>query len=319
MRARTHVQLTAGERVGAYEIGRLLACGETASVYECCHVALGRPAAIKILHRHLAGNEEAAGRFVREGRALSLIRYPHVVEIHDLGEHHGVPYLVMALVEGNALDEHLRQQHPMTLSEVADCILPIVGAVVAAHDAGIVYRDVKPRNVRVVYDHRGLPVPKVLDFGISKLTGDEQSGKLKEIGELLATASYMSPDQLRSAKLATVRSDVYSLGVILYQASAGRRPFDGDHPAELMRAIMNERVEPPSHFRPELPPEFDGVVLRAMRREPAERYVSARELGRSLAPFSSASDAWLGEFAPRSGHRIVTRTSGVEPRKRTSP
>jgi serine/threonine protein kinase len=316
--ARTHVQLSAGDRIGAYEIRKLLGRGEMASVYECSHATLGRPAAVKILHPHLARDKGAAERFVREGRDLSRIAHPNVVEVFDVGERDGVPYLVLSLVDGDDLHEHLRQQPPMSTTEVADCILAVVAAVAAAHDAGIVYRDVKPSNIRVAPDHRGALVPKVLDFGISKLTGDERGDKLKDIDELLATACYMSPEQLRSTKLATVRSDVYALGVILYQAATGRRPFTGDKPSELMQAILTARVEPPSFFRPEIPKEFDAIVLRAMRHDPSERYVSARELGRVLAPFASDPAVWMGEFAPRSGHRIVTRTSKTEPRKRTS-
>jgi len=307
-----------GERIGAYEIGCLRARGETACVYECAHATLGRPSAIKILHAHLGRNEEAAARFVREAQALSHIAYPHVVEVFDMGEYKGVPYLILSLVDGDDLTEHLRQHHPMSVTAIVDCVLPIVGAVAAAHEAGVVYRDVKPSNIRISYDHRGLPVPKVLDFGISKLTGDEQGGKLKNMDALLATASYMSPEQLRSPKLATVRSDVYSLGVILYEAATGRRPFDRDRAPELMQAILSARVEPPSYFRAELPPELDGIILRAMKRDPSERFVSARELGRALAPFGSDPDSWLSEFAPRSLHRIVTGSNPAHGRKRTT-
>jgi serine/threonine-protein kinase len=317
--ARTHVQLSPGERIGAYEIRRLLGRGEMANVYECSHVTLGRPAAVKILHAHLARDKSAADRFLREGRDLSRIAHPNVVEVFDVGERAGVPYLVMQLVDGDDLHEHLRQQQPMALTDVADCILPVVAAVAAAHEAGVVYRDVKPSNIRLAPDHRGALVPKVLDFGISKLTGDERGAKLRDMNALLATASYMSPEQLRSTKLATVRSDVYSLGVILYEAATGRRPFHGDRPSELMQAILTAQVAPPSLHRREVPADFDVIVLRAMRRDPSERYVSARELGRTLALFASDASPWLSEFAPRSGHRIATRATKAEPRRRHTP
>jgi len=317
--ARTHVQLGGGERIGAYEIRQLLARGETVSVYECRHATLGRAAAIKILHPHLARDAAASTRFLRDARALAQMTHPNVVEVFDVGEHERLPYLVLSLVEGDDLDEHLRMRHPLSVTEVTDCILPIVGAVAAAHEAGIVHREVKPRNIRIASDHRGAPIAKVLDFGVSKVTGDERGGaKLADVDRLLATASYMSPEQLRSNKLAALRGDVYSLGVILYEASTGRRPFQGAKPSQLIAAILAGRAPPPRSLRPELPPEFDAIVVRAMRRDAAERYVSARELGRALAAFASDPTVWVGEFAPRSGHRILTRVRDGEPRRHSS-
>jgi serine/threonine protein kinase len=313
------VHLLVGERIGAYEILKLLGLGEMASVYECRHATLGRLAAVKVLHPHLARDRTAAKRFLREGRALSRIEHPNVVEVFDVGERDGVPYLVMSLVIGDDLEQHFRQYHPMTVTHIADCTLPVIAAVAAAYDAGIVHRDVKPTNIRLARDHRGHLVPKVLDFGISKLTGDERGRKLTESDGMLATASYMSPEQLGSTKYANVRSDVYALGVILYQASTGRRPFDGDNARDLMKAIMTASVPPPSSFRRELPPAFDAIVLRAMKRDSMERFALARELGYALAPFSSDPAAWSGEFTPRSGNRMaVPKPLKSESDKRTS-
>ncbi|MDP9001222.1 MAG: serine/threonine protein kinase, partial [Myxococcota bacterium] len=206
-------------RIGSYEILRLLGRGETAAVYECRHTSLGRLAAVKILHPHLARDRSAAKRFLREGRTLSRIDHPNVVEVFDVGERDNVPYLVMSLVDGDDLEEHFRQYHPMMVGHIADCMLPVVAAVAAAYDAGVVHRDVKPSNIRLAVDHRGKLVPKVLDFGISKLTGDERGPKLTATDGMLDTVSYMSPELLRSSKHANVRSDVYSLGVILYRAA----------------------------------------------------------------------------------------------------
>jgi eukaryotic-like serine/threonine-protein kinase len=318
--ARTHVELSARERIGAYEIRRLVGRGETASVYECYHATLGRPAAVKILHPYLARDRAVATRFLREGRALARIDHPNVVEVFDVGEREGVPYLVMSLVDGENFEVHLRWHHPMSATDMADCILPVVGAVAAAYDAGVVHREVKPSNIRMARDHRGALVPKVLDFGISKLTGDEQGQKLADIDELLGTASFMSPEQLLSAKRWSARSDVYSLGVLLYLASAGKRPFRGDNALDLMQAILTARLTPPSSVRPEIPAALDAIALRAMQREPSERFGSARELGCALAPFASDPAWWLDEFTPRSGKRMVAaELSRAASRKRSMP
>ena len=311
--------LTAEERIGAYRIRRLLGRGEMTSVYECSHVTLGRPAAVKVLHPHLARNKTASARFLREGRELSRIDHPNVVEVFDVGDQGGVPYLVLSLVDGDDLRTHFKTFHPMAPTDVADCILPIIGAVSAAFDAGVLERDVKPSNIRVTHDHRGAMVPKVLDFGISKLTGDERGQKLRNSESMLEAASYMAPEQLRSDKHANARSDVYALGVMLYQAITGKRPFDGDNAYEMMRAIVTAWAAPPSFFRPDIPPAFDAIVQRAMRSEPAERFASARDLGYVLAPFSSMPSVWLSEFTPRSGNRIaVARPIKRDPGRRST-
>jgi serine/threonine protein kinase len=295
--------------IGAYEVLSLLGRGEMASVYECRHAKLGRSAAVKVLHPHLARDRTAAARFMREGQALARVEHPNVVEVFDVGEHRRAPYLVMSLVDGDNLEEHFRQYHPMSVADIADCILPIVGAVAAAYDAGILYRDLKPSNIRVARDHRGALVPKVLDFGISKLTGDERGQKIADIADLLGTASYMAPEQLRSAKEASARGDVYALGVILYQAATGTRPFHGDNAYSLMHAILSAQVSAPSHFRPDVPASFDALVLRAMQREPSARFESARDLGCALAHFSSDPGSWRAALMPRSGERLAVARS----------
>jgi serine/threonine protein kinase len=290
-----------------------------ASVYECQHAKLGRSAAIKVLHPHLARERGAASRFLREAQALSRVDHPNVVEVFDVGEHQRVPYLVMSLVDGDDLEEHFREHHPMSVTAIADCILPVVGAVAAAYDAGVIHRDVKPSNIRMARDHRGDPVPKVLDFGISKLTGDERGQKITDVRELLGTASYMAPEQLHYAKDAGARGDVYALGVILYQAATGARPFHGDNADGLIRAILTARVSPPSFFRHDVPPAFDALVLRAIQREPSERFDSARDLGSALAEFASYPAVWRTEFLPRSGERMsVARFTSTEARVRSS-
>jgi serine/threonine-protein kinase len=288
-----------------------------ASVYECRHATLDRPAAVKVLHAHLARDRVSVGRFLREGRALARIDHPNVVEVFDVGEHDRVPYLVMSLVDGDELQDHLRHHHPMSPSGIADCVLQVIAAVAAAHDAGVVHRDVKPSNVRVARDHRGMAVPTVLDFGISKLTGDERGQKLADIDELLGTASYMAPEQLRSARQAGGRGEVYTLGVILYLAIAGKPPFDGDSAYDLMRAILTAQVLRPSAIRRDIPAALDAIVLRAMARDPSQRFSSARELGSALAAFSSDPAAWRAEFSPRSGNRLAAGKTKAEPRKRS--
>ena len=317
--ARHHVHLTEKERIGAYEIRDLRGRGQVASVYECLHTGLGRPAAVKLMHGYLAGDSNLKARFLREGRGLARVSHPNVVEVFDVGDHQGAPYLVMSLVDGDVLGEHFDHLQPMSIAAVADCILPIIGGVVAAYDAGVVDRDLTPHNIRMSRDHRGVVSPKILDFGISKLTGDETGEKLLQTDGILRAAHYVAPEQLCSTSRPHVRSDVYSLGAILYEAATGRPIFEAGNAFELMRAIFAGEIVPPSALREGLTPEFDAIVLRALRREPYERFSSARELGHALSALASDPGAWTGEFAPSSGHRVAARrqSSGIQLGKRS--
>ena len=286
-------------RVGAYDLSRLIGRGGTASVYEAVRASDGASAAVKILHPHLVRDGVWAARFLREARTLAQIAHPNIVGVLEAGDVDGMPYLVMSLVEGEDLSEHLRRLHPMPLHRIADCILPVIDAVATAHEAGIVHRDLKPSNIRLQRGEDGELVPKVLDFGISKGREAAESADLTRTGEALGTLSYMAPEQVYSARHADVRSDIYALGVILYECATARRPFRGQSAYELMHDIVTAPVVRPSTMRRDLPEGFDAVVLRAMARDPAERFASARELGGALSQLSPRQERDTGVFARR--------------------
>lgn len=294
-------------RVGGYDLGRLIGRGGMASVFAAVHTEDGTSAAVKLLHPHLTGDRISVARLLREGRTLSRIAHPNIVRVLDAGDSDGVPYLVMPLVEGDDLSDHLRRHHPMPLQDIIHLMLPVIEAVAAAHEAGVIHRDLKPRNIRVERREDGALVPKVLDFGISKWTEAEATADLTTTGEALGTVSYMAPEQLRCARGAEERSDVYALGVILYECATGRRPFQGQSPYALMHEIMTTDVELPSACRRDLPAEFDEVVLRAMRREPSLRFASARELGIALSLLASRREDNMGCASTRRAEPLGTR------------
>jgi serine/threonine protein kinase len=302
-------ELAGTTRLGAYEIVRLLGRGGMGSVYECRHVALGRTAAVKVLHPHLAPDRVAAARFLREGQLAARIRHPNVVEVFDVGEQNGVPYLVMEFVEGDDLATHMRQRSPLSIHGIADCVLGIVAGVAAAHEAGVIHRDLKPSNVRLARDHLLELRPKVLDFGISKVLSEIASSDLTDSNGILGTTRYMAPEQLRSAKHADVRSDVYAIGVILYEGLTGSLPFYGGSVYEHLHAVLTGPIRPPSALRTEVPAALEALVLRALQRNPEARFSSAQELGQALADFATAPGLWRREFASRSDGGTCIRSS----------
>jgi serine/threonine-protein kinase len=286
--------LSDGQQIGVYAVVRLMGRGGMGNVFEARHCLMGRPVAIKVLHSHLARDAVAAARFLREGQAIARIRHPNVVEIFDMGTHEGLPYLVMELVDGVDLATHLRQQASIPIVSAVDCILDVLAGTAAAHDAGVVHRDLKPSNVRFATNHLGERRAKVLDFGISKWNGDLSA--LTESNGTLGTTSYMAPEQFRAARECDARTDIYALGVILYECLTGRLPFHGDSPYERMHAVLTGPLAPPRLLRPEIAPALEALVVRAMSREPDRRFASAREFGRALAPFATEPSTWLREF-----------------------
>ena len=290
-------------RLGPYAIVRPLGHGGMASVYEGVHIGLGKRVAIKVLQPHLAANETTAARFVREGRAVARIHHPHVVEVFDVGLHEGVPYLVMELLEGVDLSEYLKCNAPLSLDETTELLLPIISAVAAAHEAGIVHRDLKPANVFLARGRHAKVDPKVVDFGISTFMDKDGNLELTQTHAMLGTIRYMSPEQTRGAKYADARSDQYALGLMVYLCVTGKPPFVAEGVYEMIHAIRNAPLVPPSQHNPKLPPDFDDVVMRAMSREPANRFPSVAELGRALLPFAGrrSSASWEREFVPDDG------------------
>ena len=316
------------EQLGAYRVLRQIGSGGMASIHEALDTQLGHRVAIKRLHPHIASRPGAAERFLREGRAAARIRHPHVVQVFALGgEGAGGPYLAMELLEGRDLGDLLSGQGRLGVAETLSIILPVIAGVAAAHDAGVVHRDLKPSNVFVAAGPGGRAWPKVLDFGVSKVLEPDGGAPSTATDGVIGTAAYMAPEQARAARNASFLSDQYSLGVMLFQCLTGELPFATTGVYDLLVAIMTAPLVAPGQRVPSIPPELDEIVLRAMSREPAQRFPSVRALGAALLPLASERDrlSWAAELqerdpaAPAVRHRDRRRAARPTRRPRRRP
>jgi serine/threonine-protein kinase len=259
---------------GRYRIVRKLGAGGMADVYLAEDQELGRRVAIKILNDRHAADDSFIERFRREAKNAAGLSHPNIVSIYDRGEAEGTYYIAMEFLDGRSLKELIVGRGPAPVKVAIDYARQVLAAVGFAHRHGIVHRDIKPHNVLVGPEGR----LKVTDFGIAR----SGASQMTEVGSIIGTAQYLSPEQARGARVDQT-SDLYSVGVVLYEMLTGQVPFTGDTPLEIAMKHLSEVPTPPSELRPEVPHDLDSVVLRALAKDPAERYQTADEMDRDLA------------------------------------
>ncbi|MBV9412720.1 MAG: serine/threonine protein kinase [Acidimicrobiia bacterium] len=269
---------------GRYRLVRLIDRGGMAEVWEGKDEILDRPVAIKVLHPRLAGDEQFQGRFRLEAVAAARLAHPNVVATFDTGMDDGVAYIVMELVVGRTLREVLRAEGPLPVAKAVTIAAAVADALHYAHEAGIVHRDVKPGNILIGSDGR----VKVADFGIAKAATDQD---LTQQGALLGTAKYLAPEQV-AGQSQDRRSDVYGLGVVLYEMLCGRAPFTGD--TDMAVAYQHAHADPPKlrQLRPDVSRRLEGIVLKAMAKSPEQRFATAADMRTALlsVPFEPDED-----------------------------
>ncbi len=277
-----------GTVLGKYRIVDLIGRGGMGIVYRAEHVDLGMLRALKTLAPEWVDHPLAQARFLKEAKAAARISHPHVVKIFDSGSYEGLPFFVMEYLEGEDLASALTRTR-LTVEQTAGIMLAICAAISELHEQGLIHRDLKPGNIFLARDKVGNIVPTVLDFGIVKPIGAGPPSFVGQTqdGDLVGTVHYISPEQLSDFP-AGERSDQYALGVILYQSVIGRRPFEGESAIDVLGSVARFQFPRPSELRPDLPPEFETVILTAMRERPADRYPSVYLLGKALFPFASS-------------------------------
>ena len=258
---------------GRYKIIRKLGSGGMANVYLAEDQELGRRVAIKILNERHANDEQFVDRFRREAKHAAGLSHPNIVAIYDRGEAEGTYYIAMEYLDGRSLKELIVARGPAPVHVAIDYARKILDALRFSHRNGIVHRDIKPHNVIVDAEGR----VKVTDFGIAR-AGTSQ---MTEVGSIIGTAQYLSPEQAKGAPVDQT-SDLYSVGIVLYELLTGKVPFSGDSPVEIAMKHISAIPEPPSSIRPDIPEDLDLIVLRALGKTPEERYPSAEEMDKDL-------------------------------------
>jgi serine/threonine-protein kinase len=275
-----------GQSFGNYRAISVLGEGGMGVVYLAEHPEIGRKVAVKVLHPDFARDKQVLGRFLNEARAANAIRHPNIIEILDSGVlADQTPYLVMELLEGESLAARIKRVGRMPIADVCDFAYQTASALSAAHAKGIVHRDLKPDNLFIVPDPHedGRERMKVLDFGIAKLQQHSPGDSVKtRTGTLMGTPIYMSPEQCRGVRTVDHRTDVYSLGVILYEMVVGHPPFVSEGFGDLVNMHMNVPPTPPRRLRPDLPIGLESLILTMLAKSPEDRYESMTALQAAL-------------------------------------
>jgi eukaryotic-like serine/threonine-protein kinase len=256
-----------------YRIVRRLGSGGMADVYCAEDTHLGREVALKVLHRRFAQDQEFVERFRREAKSAAGLQHPNVVGVYDRGEHEGTYYIAMEHLPGRSLKEIVEQEAPLPQEQVIALGVQILRAAGFAHRHGVIHRDFKPHNV--IVDDAGQA--KVTDFGIARAGASEMT----ETGSIMGTAQYLSPEQAQGHAV-TAASDLYSIGVMLYEMLAGRLPFEGESAVSVALKHLSEQPPPLSQFRPDVNPALESVVMAALAKDPARRWQSAEEFAAAL-------------------------------------
>jgi serine/threonine-protein kinase len=295
--------------LGKYRVERAIAAGGMGVVMLVRHEVLGQRFAAKLLRRDDKGGP-ATERFLREARAAAILRSDHVARVFDVGAlDDGTPFMLMEYLEGRDLSDEIRVRGALPVAEAVDYVLEALEGIAEAHALGIVHRDIKPGNLFLVDKPGGGRSLKVLDFGISKVSplGAVDGGAVSTGDTILGSPAYMSPEQVRSSRDVDGRTDIWALGLVLYELVTGARAFDGSTTGEILALILTTGPQPLSSLHPDLPPGFEAVIERCLDRDRERRYPTAAALREALLPFGSRAPR--GALAPTTGP--ISRVSVV--------
>jgi tRNA A-37 threonylcarbamoyl transferase component Bud32 len=292
-----------------YQILHLIGEGATASVFEAADLVSGQNIALKLMRLPRASSNNAISRFRREARIAASLDNPHIANIVSTGESEGLPYIAMEYLQGRSLSQLVRDQAPLSPGRAAHIAIQALDGLDIAHKNHIVHRDLKPQNIYLAETMGDPDFVKLLDFGVAKLlpSGGEPISELTETGQTLGTLHYMSPEQAVGAGNVSAKSDIYSIGVILYQMLTGRLPFDAANRNALLVQILAAIPPDPCSLNSQIPEELGKIIKMAMARNPIQRIENCGELRARLLPFISTSES----RPPQAEHRVTVAAEGV--------
>ena len=288
-----------------YEVDELIGRGGMADVHAGTDLRLNRPVAVKLLQAHMAERADVKTRFEAEARSAARLTSPHAVAVYDTGEHDGVPYIVMERLPGETLADRIARG-PLEPEELRPLALEVLAALAEAHRVGLVHRDVKPGNILLTADGHA----KIADFGIAKSVQESSLSDLTVTGQVLGTPAYLAPEQLDGVA-ASPRSDVYALGVVLYEALTGFKPFQGTTAMAVARAVAAGDHRPLDEVRPDLDPRLVAIVERALATDPARRFSSAADMATALSALSGGAATVVDQVAGRPDPTMVLDTAAL--------
>src|SRR6187200_2589898 len=301
---------------GGHHILDLISVGGMGRVYRAEQSVLGRTVAVKIIHPHLLADENAAVRFLTEARAASQLNHPNSVSVIDFGRtDDGQPYLVMEFLRGKDLARVAYEEGPLPFSRIVEVLRQALMALAEAHELGIVHRDLKPENIVLEPLRRGGDFVKVLDFGLAKLKADTQFPGVTSPGIVCGTPDYMAPEQGRGDPI-DARSDLYAVGVILFQLLTGRLPFEADSPTQVVLMHLSLPAPDPSVVAPErdIPEGLVEITMKALQKEAIRRFQSADEFAAALRGSMAASEGTSGRFTTAEAGVICAACRAIVPR-----
>src|SRR6185312_6170401 len=302
-----------------YSVRNVLGEGGMGTVFEGEHLALGRAVAIKVLHAAQAAKRDVVRRFHQEARAAAAIGHPNICGIMDLGTlDDGSPYIVMERLVGETLADRVASEGGLPFADAIEILVQVLSGLVAAHEQRIVHRDIKPENIFLTTRVGCPPLVKILDFGVSKVTGGgrEEELSLTRTGMVMGTPYYMAPEQARGERDLDARVDLYACGVIFYEVLTGRRPFTASNYNALLVQILSASPRPARDLRPALPVGFSEVIDKAMARRREDRYASAAEFQQELQALRDRHSTKLSgpAFAALGSSPSGTRRAQAQPR-----
>jgi len=277
--------------VGRYRLIRQLGSGGMGAVHLAEHVAIQKRVAVKILHEERTAEQAQKERFLNEARAIARVQHPNIIDVSDYGEtEDGRVFFVMEYLQGEDLKSFMRRKHFVSWKDAAPILLQMCAGLGAAHAAGVIHRDLKPDNIFLI-EHQGeANFVKVLDFGLAKMINDPKAKKLTRTGIIVGTPAFIAPEQVLGKTL-DQRADIYGLGLIFYRMLCARLPFEAKSVVEMLRKHVKEIPAPPSSLAPDadIPPALDDLVLRALAKNPEDRFPSMKAMGEALAAAESPS------------------------------